>query len=48
MNNATNLHHLTSHDSLRRVAPQHRDSIATTDHCDVTSPCVNESRRFCL
>ena len=25
---------------MRRVAPQHRDRIVTTDYCDVTSPYV--------
>jgi len=37
-NNATDLHHVTSH--KRRVAPQHRDRNVTTDYCDVTSPYV--------
>jgi len=40
-NNATNLHHLTSHSRLRRVAPQHGDRNMTTDYCDVTSPYAN-------
>ena len=38
-NNATNLYHLTSH-GIRRVVPQHRDRIVTTDYCDVTSSYV--------
>jgi len=37
LNNATRIHHLTSH-SIRRVAPQHRDHIVTTYYCDVASP----------
>jgi len=38
-NNATNIYHLTSH-GIRRVVPQHRDRIVTTDYCDVTSSYV--------
>ena len=30
--------------SVRRVAPQHRDRIVTTDYCDVTSPYVYSHR----
>ena len=36
-NNTTDLHNLTSHSSLRRVAPQHRDRIVTTAQITVTS-----------
>jgi len=38
-NNTTNLHHLTSH-SIRRVAPQNRHRIVTTDYRNVTWPNV--------
>jgi len=38
LNNVTNLHQLTSHNTDH--APQHGDRIVTIDYCDVTSPCV--------
>ena len=35
-NNATNLHHLTSH-SIFAVLPHNKDRIVTTDYCNVSS-----------
>ena len=31
---------MTLLDTVRRVAPQHRDRIMTTDYCDAISPHV--------
>jgi len=30
-------------DTVRHVAPQHRERVVTADYCNVTAPCVETS-----
>ena len=45
LNNATNLHYLTSWSTL--YCPQHTDCIVTTDYCDIISLLVSSTKKCC-